>query len=67
MPDQKAAQGSTMHQLGSSLPWDVAGGIKRIKHLKEGLGVTKRSGPEAASFNELWSDPALMKAVAGKH
>lgn len=41
--------------------------IKRIKHLKEGLGVTKHSGPEAASFNELWSDPALMKAVAGKH
>lgn len=54
-----------MHQLGSSLPWDAAGG-KKIKHLKEGLGVIKLT-LEAASFNELWSDPVLMKAVAGKH
>lgn len=54
-----------MHQLGSSLPWDVAG-EKRIKHLKEGLGIIKLS-PESASFNDLWSDPVPMKAVAGKH
>lgn len=68
LPDRKAAQGSTMHQLGSSLPWDVAGEkIKTIKHLREGLGVTKLSGPEAASFSELWSDPVLTKAVAVKH
>lgn len=56
-----------MHQLGSSLPWDTAGEKKRIKHLKEGLGVIKLGGPQAASFSELWSDPVLMKAVAGKH
>lgn len=56
-----------MHQLGSSLPWDVAGGKNPIKHLKEGLGVTKFCGPEAASFSELLSDPVLTKAVAVKH
>lgn len=29
VPDQKAAQGSAMHELGSSLPWDVAGENKK--------------------------------------